>query len=73
VACFVVVNPGTTEPTVEALRDYLTDHGVAIQKTPESVIPIDSLPMTATGKVQKHILREQAANVVKGDGVGARS
>jgi acyl-coenzyme A synthetase/AMP-(fatty) acid ligase len=73
VACFVVTNPGATEPSVEGLRTYLTDHGVAIQKTPESVIPISSLPMTATGKIQKHVLREQAANIVKADGVGARN
>jgi cyclohexanecarboxylate-CoA ligase len=73
VACFVVVNPGAAEPSVEELRNYLTDHGVAIQKTPERVIPISSLPMTATGKVQKHVLREQAAEIVKADGVGARS
>lgn len=73
VACFLVVNPGATEPSVEELRSYLTDHGVAIQKTPERVIPISSLPMTATGKVQKHVLREQAAEIVKADGVGARS
>jgi acyl-CoA synthetase (AMP-forming)/AMP-acid ligase II len=73
VACFVVVNPGATEPTVGELRTYLTDHGVALQKTPESVIPISSLPMTATGKVQKHVLREQAATIGKADGVGARS
>jgi len=73
VACFVVVNPGAAEPSVEEVRNYLTDHGVAIQKTPERVIPISSLPMTATGKVQKHVLREQAAEIVKADGVGARS
>jgi cyclohexanecarboxylate-CoA ligase len=73
VGCFVVTNPGAADPTVEELRTYLTDHGVAIQKTPESVIPISSLPMTATGKVQKHVLREQAAIIVKADGVGAQS
>jgi cyclohexanecarboxylate-CoA ligase len=73
VGCFVVTNPGSSDPTVEELRAYLIHHGVAIQKTPESVIPISSLPMTATGKVQKHVLREQAANIVKADGVGVQS
>jgi cyclohexanecarboxylate-CoA ligase len=73
VACFVVINPGATEPTVGELRTYLVDYGVAIQKTPECVIPISSLPMTATGKVQKHVLREQVARIVKADDVGARS
>lgn len=63
VGCFVVPNTGTPDPTIEELRTYLTDRGVAIQKTPERVISVDSLPMTATGKVQKHVLRQQAATL----------
>ena len=46
---------------MEDLRTYLTGHGVAIQKTPEKVISLGNLPMTATGKVQKHVLRKQVA------------
>mgnify|MGYP000911733715 FL=1 len=65
VAVFVVARGGHPEPTVEEVRDYLTGHGVAIQKTPERVIAVERLPMTATGKVQKHVLREQAAKVVE--------
>ncbi|MBD0860322.1 AMP-binding protein [Gordonia sp. zg691] len=63
VCCYVVPKAGHTAPTVDQLRTYLTDRGVAIQKTPERVIPIDQLPMTATGKIQKHILRKQATEV----------
>ena len=65
VGVFVVVRDGAPEPTVEELRTYLTGHGVAIQKTPEQVIVIDELPMTATGKVQKHLLRAHAADASK--------
>jgi acyl-coenzyme A synthetase/AMP-(fatty) acid ligase len=61
VCCFVVAKPGHRAPTVEDLRAYLTDRGVAIQKTPERVIAVDELPMTATGKIQKHLLRMQVA------------
>ena len=61
VAVFVVPRDGHPDPTVEDLRDYLAGHGVAIQKTPEKVITVDSLPMTATGKVQKHVLRTQVS------------
>lgn len=61
VCCYVVAKDGHSAPTVEDLRTYLTDRGVAIQKTPERVIAIDELPMTATGKIQKHILRKQVA------------
>lgn len=65
VGVFVVTREGQPEPTVEDLRTYLTGHGVAIQKTPEHVIAIDELPMTATGKVQKHVLRQKAADLTK--------
>jgi cyclohexanecarboxylate-CoA ligase len=63
VCCVVVTNPGAPEVTLEELRTYLTERGVAIQKTPERLIFVDSLPMTATGKVQKHVLRHQAATL----------
>ena len=32
-----------------------------IQKTPERVVAVDALPMTATGKVLKHELRKDIA------------
>lgn len=63
VGCFVVTRAGAPTPTVAELRAYLTGHGVAVQKTPERVISLDSLPMTATGKVQKHLLRRHAADI----------
>jgi non-ribosomal peptide synthetase component E (peptide arylation enzyme) len=58
VCCFVVPAPGHAAPTVEELRDYLLARGMAIQKTPERVVAVDALPMTATGKVLKHELRK---------------
>jgi cyclohexanecarboxylate-CoA ligase len=65
VGCFVVTNAETPDPTVEELRNFLTSHGVAIQKTPERVIAVADLPMTATGKVQKHLLRARAAELTE--------
>ncbi|GAC49199.1 AMP-binding protein [Gordonia aichiensis] len=65
VCCYVVPKEGHAAPTVDELRTYLTDRDVAIQKTPERVIAIDSLPMTATGKIQKHVLRKQVADELK--------
>ena len=61
VCCYVVPKVGHEASTVEGLRAYLTDRGVAIQKTPERVVATDSLPMTATGKIQKHLLRREIA------------
>ncbi|MBY4575511.1 cyclohexanecarboxylate-CoA ligase [Gordonia paraffinivorans] len=65
VCCYLVAKPGHSVPTVETLRSYLTDRGVAIQKTPERVVSVDELPMTATGKIQKHVLRKQIADVLQ--------
>lgn len=67
VCCFVVTAPGHSTPTVEQLRDFLTGHGVAIQKTPERVVAVDALPMTATGKVLKHELRKDIAQRLRAE------
>jgi acyl-CoA synthetase (AMP-forming)/AMP-acid ligase II len=58
VCCFVVAASGHDAPTVDELRDFLLDKGMPIQKTPERVVEVDALPMTATGKVLKHELRK---------------
>jgi len=58
VCCFVVAAAGHDAPTVEDLREFLLEHGMPIQKTPERVVAVDALPMTATGKVVKHELRK---------------
>jgi cyclohexanecarboxylate-CoA ligase len=57
VCCFVVTKSGHHTPTVDDLRDFLLEKGMPIQKTPERVVIVDALPMTATGKVLKHELR----------------
>jgi non-ribosomal peptide synthetase component E (peptide arylation enzyme) len=58
VCCYVVAKPGNDPPTVDELREFLLAEGMPIQKTPERVVALDSLPMTATGKVLKHELRK---------------
>jgi acyl-CoA synthetase (AMP-forming)/AMP-acid ligase II len=58
VCCYVVAKPGHTPPTVEDLREFLLGRGMPVQKTPERVVAVESLPMTATGKVLKHELRK---------------
>jgi cyclohexanecarboxylate-CoA ligase len=59
-ACAVVVlAPGAGPLTLADVSDYLRGHGVAIQKVPERLEIVAALPMTATGKVQKHVLRAE--------------
>ncbi|WP_420042077.1 AMP-binding protein [Gordonia sp. MP11Mi] len=72
VCCYVVAKEDVAAPTVEQLRNYLTERGVAIQKTPEKVIAVDELPVTATGKIQKHVLRRDVAERLGRD-VAARA
>jgi cyclohexanecarboxylate-CoA ligase len=61
VCCFVVTATGHDTPTVEELREFLLTRGLPVQKTPERVVAVDALPMTATGKVLKHELRKDIA------------
>ena len=58
--------PGADPLTVAQMRDYLLAAGLAIQKVPERVEIVEALPMTATGKVQKNLLREDVARKVRG-------
>jgi non-ribosomal peptide synthetase component E (peptide arylation enzyme) len=43
--------------TLEEITSYLRELEVAVQKLPERLEIVAALPMTATGKVQKHMLR----------------
>jgi acyl-CoA synthetase len=59
-ACaFVRVAPGATPPTLDAVRGALEAAGLARQKWPEQLRMVADLPRTASGKVQKFVLREQ--------------
>lgn len=43
-------------PRFAAITEYLTGTGVAVQRTPERPELLDALPMTATGRIQQHLL-----------------
>ena len=72
VCCYVVSKPGHETPTVEELRKFLLAQGVPIQKTPERVVAVDSLPMTATGKIVKHELRKDIERRLREESVQSR-
>jgi len=58
---FVVFKNGRTA-TAEALRTFCRDH-MAHFKVPHEFTPISELPKTATGKIQKFVLRKGRANI----------
>jgi acyl-CoA synthetase (AMP-forming)/AMP-acid ligase II len=61
VCCYVIPADPANPPSLETLKNFLTDRGVAIQKTPERLELITEMPTTATGKIQKHLLRQDIA------------
>jgi len=63
--CYLVPSPGHEPPTLEEVRTYLLDKGLAIQKVPERIEVVEQMPMTATGKIQKHVLRQDIADKLK--------
>jgi len=56
---FFRMQPGCAPPDLEAVRSHLSEAGLARQKWPEEVRVVEELPRTASGKVQKFVLREQ--------------
>jgi acyl-coenzyme A synthetase/AMP-(fatty) acid ligase len=72
VCCFVVTASGHDTPTVENLRDFLLAKGMPIQKTPERVVAVADLPMTATGKVLKHELRKDIERRLESEAAQAK-
>ena len=57
VCAFVVVNSGQSFD-LHAAAAYFAQCGLARQKTPERIVVVPELPRTASGKVQKHLLRD---------------
>jgi non-ribosomal peptide synthetase component E (peptide arylation enzyme) len=68
--CLCVVPKGATVPTLDEFVTFLRDQ-VADYKLPESVERFGELPMTGSGKIQRHVLRDL---VLKrhGDAAGGR-
>jgi fatty-acyl-CoA synthase len=60
---FIVLKPGA-ETTPEALRLFCRDH-LAHFKVPHGFEFIAELPKTATGKIQKYVLRGGRANITR--------
>jgi acyl-CoA synthetase (AMP-forming)/AMP-acid ligase II len=69
VCAFVIAQPGQSVD-VQRIATFLEGVGLARQKFPERVELVDDLPRTASGKVQKNVLRERlSAQMVSGEEV----
>ncbi|HVT89242.1 MAG TPA: AMP-binding protein [Tepidisphaeraceae bacterium] len=58
VVAFVTAKPNET-PTVQALRDFCRDKGLAQWKCPREIYVVKDLPRSPTGKVLKRVLADQ--------------
>jgi acyl-coenzyme A synthetase/AMP-(fatty) acid ligase len=66
---FVVPADDGGAPDLETIVTFLRGRGIANQKLPERLEIVDELPTTATGKIQKHVLRAQIAEKVSAAGI----
>jgi non-ribosomal peptide synthetase component E (peptide arylation enzyme) len=71
VCAYVVLAEPYTSLTLEIVTDFLREERVATQKLPERLEVASALPMTATGKVQKHILRADIREKLGNERLGA--
>jgi len=63
-ACaFVILEPGA-DFDFDTMLEYLDSHRVSKTYWPERLEPVDALPRTPSGKIQKFVLREQARDFV---------
>jgi acyl-CoA synthetase (AMP-forming)/AMP-acid ligase II len=60
-AAVLRLTPGCPKPTMEQLRKHFERAGLARQKWPEELHLVDDFPRTASGKVQKYVLRSNIA------------
>jgi cyclohexanecarboxylate-CoA ligase len=63
--CAFVVLREATALEFAGMQEFLLKSGVARSYWPERLELVDALPMTATGKVQKFVLRERARELVE--------
>ncbi len=66
--CVYIVPRAGETVTLAEIVSFLTDRGVAKVKLPERLELVDSLPMTASGKVRKVALREDVTRKLQQEG-----
>lgn len=60
-AAVLRIRPGLVMPTLAEVRAHFERVGVARQKWPEDLHEADDFPRTASGKVQKFVIRQQVS------------
>jgi fatty-acyl-CoA synthase len=68
VGAFIILHKGESV-SEEDIRDYCRGQ-ISRFKIPQYIFFVDSFPLTASGKIQKYLLREMAARKVEDLGIG---
>jgi acyl-CoA synthetase len=65
VAAVLRIKSGQDMPTLDEVRDAFERAGVARQKWPEELHQVDDFPRTASGKVQKYLVRQSISEAAR--------
>jgi acyl-CoA synthetase (AMP-forming)/AMP-acid ligase II len=60
IAAFIILNDKLKALTLEDVTEFLSQKGISKKHWPEAIKIVDSFPMTASGKIQRFAMREQA-------------
>ncbi len=60
---YVTLDENATDLTLDQVKAYLTEQQLSKNYLPEYLEVIEAMPRTASGKIQKFKLREQAKDV----------
>ncbi len=58
-AAVLRIKPGHAMPTMHEVRGHFERIGMARQKWPEALRQVEDYPRTASGKVQKYVVRQR--------------
>lgn len=68
VCAFAILHPGVQAPTIAELGDFLLKRGLAKFKLPERIEPVEAMPVTGVGKLDRAALRAQIAATLAAEG-----
>ena len=64
VCAWLILHDGQAAPSVEELAEFVQEQGLAPQKIPEKIETLHDFPRTASGKIQKNILRDKIREIL---------
>jgi cyclohexanecarboxylate-CoA ligase len=68
VCAIVLPQNGGAPPTLAELTAFLESREISRRKLPERMLLVEEMPMTASGKILKHVLKERAARELGAEG-----